>query len=136
MSMQLRIVHTTGFEYDGKAGASYNQARLTPVTTPEQIVVHSRLEVSPTPWSYEYRDYFGTHWHSVYGEINASHAFNDHLQAFAHVGYLHYAAIPYGESPRPPGHTDGRIGLGWNGGQCRRSACCWRGEGKNGNPCR
>ena len=58
--MQLRIVHTTGYEYDGKAVASYNQARMTPVTTPEQIVVHSRLEVSPKPWTYEYRDYFGT----------------------------------------------------------------------------
>ena len=61
MSMQLRIVHTTGYEYDGKAVASYNQARMTPVTTPGQIVVHSRLEVSPKPWTYEYRDYFGTH---------------------------------------------------------------------------
>jgi transglutaminase-like putative cysteine protease len=58
--MQLRVVHTTTFAYDGKAVASYNQARLTPVTTPEQIVVHSRLEVSPKPWTYEYRDYFGT----------------------------------------------------------------------------
>jgi transglutaminase-like putative cysteine protease len=60
MSMQLRIVHRTEFEYDGKAVASYNQARLTPVTTPEQIVVHSRLEISPKPWTFEYRDYFGT----------------------------------------------------------------------------
>jgi transglutaminase-like putative cysteine protease len=58
--MQLRVVHTTGFEYDGKAVASYNQARLTPLTTPGQIVVHSRLEVTPKPWTYEYRDYFGT----------------------------------------------------------------------------
>ena len=61
MSMQLRVVHTTTFEYDGKAVASYNQARLTPVTTPEQIVVHSRIEISPKPWTFEYRDYFGTH---------------------------------------------------------------------------
>jgi len=59
--MQLRVVHTTGFEYDGKAVASYNQARLTPVTGPGQIVVHARLEVTPKPWTYEYRDYFGTH---------------------------------------------------------------------------
>src|SRR5690349_3679086 len=61
MSMELRIVHTTGYAYDGKAVASYNQARMTPVTTPEQIVVHSRLEVAPKPWTFEYRDYFGTH---------------------------------------------------------------------------
>jgi len=59
--MQLRVTHTTEYEYDGKALASYNQARLTPVTTPEQIVVHTRLEVEPLPWTYEYRDYFGTH---------------------------------------------------------------------------
>jgi len=60
MSMQLRIAHTTRYSYDGKAVASYNQARLTPLTTPAQIVVHSRLEVTPAPWTYEYRDYFGT----------------------------------------------------------------------------
>ena len=60
MSMQLRIVHRTTFEYDGRAVASYNQARLTPLTTPGQIVSHSRVEVSPAPWSYDYRDYFGT----------------------------------------------------------------------------
>ncbi|WP_134767598.1 transglutaminase family protein [Nocardioides sp. 1609] len=59
MSMQLRITHATTFEYDGRSVASYNQARLTPVTTPGQIVVHHRLEISPKPWTYEYRDYFG-----------------------------------------------------------------------------
>ena len=59
--MQIRIVHTTSFEYDGKAVASYNQARLTPVTNPDQIVAHSRLEITPKPWIFEHRDYFGTH---------------------------------------------------------------------------
>ncbi|WP_036508661.1 transglutaminase family protein [Nocardioides sp. URHA0020] len=58
--MQLRIVHRTTFEYDGRAVASYNQARLTPLTTPGQIVSHSRVEVSPPPWTFDYRDYFGT----------------------------------------------------------------------------
>lgn len=59
MSMQLRIVHTSKYAYDGRAAASYNQARMTPVTTPEQIVVHNRLEVTPKPWTYTYTDYFG-----------------------------------------------------------------------------
>lgn len=58
--MQLRITHTTTFAFDGRATAAYNQARLTPLTTPEQIVVHNRLEISPKPWTYEYRDYFGS----------------------------------------------------------------------------
>ena len=61
MSMQMRVVHTTEFEYDGLAAASYNQARMTPVTAPGQIVVHTRLAVHPKPWTSEYRDYFGSH---------------------------------------------------------------------------
>jgi transglutaminase-like putative cysteine protease len=60
MSMQLKIAHTTGFEYDGKANTSFNEARLTPLTLPGQIVIHSRVEVSPTPWAYSYRDYWGS----------------------------------------------------------------------------
>jgi transglutaminase-like putative cysteine protease len=60
MNMQLRIAHTTGFEYDGKANTSFNEARLTPLTLPGQIVVHSRVEVSPTPWAYTYKDYWGS----------------------------------------------------------------------------
>lgn len=71
--MQLRIVHTTGFEYDGKATASYNQARMAPQTSPEQIVVHTRLEVTPSPWSYEYRDYFGN-------EVTAFEVLDPHEQ--------------------------------------------------------
>lgn len=59
MSMQLRVVHRTGFTYEGGVAASYNEARMTPVTTPEQVVLHSRIEVTPTPWAYEYRDYWG-----------------------------------------------------------------------------
>ncbi len=57
--MHLRIVHSTTFEYDGLAAASYNQARLTPATMGDQIVAHSRIDVTPTPWSLTWRDYFG-----------------------------------------------------------------------------
>ena len=57
--MQLKIVHTTGFTYEGGAAASYNEARLTPQTGPGQIVVHSRLDVHPAPWTWSYRDYWG-----------------------------------------------------------------------------
>lgn len=60
MSMQLKIVHTTGFSYEGGATASYNEARLTPQTVSGQIVVHTRLDVHPTPWTWSYRDYWGS----------------------------------------------------------------------------
>ncbi len=59
-TMQLRIRHTTGYHYESGAVASFNEARMTPMTTSEQYVLRSRLEISPTPWSYEYRDYWGT----------------------------------------------------------------------------
>ena len=42
MSMQLRVVHTTGFAYDGKAVASYNQARLTPQSAHEAMTTGRR----------------------------------------------------------------------------------------------
>lgn len=60
MTMQFRVVHTTRIAYDGGVAASYNEARMTPITTAEQVVVHTRLDVAPTPWSHSYRDYWGT----------------------------------------------------------------------------
>ncbi len=60
MTYQLRIKHTTGYHYEKGAMASFNEARMTPMTTSEQYVLRSRIEITPTPWSYEYRDYWGT----------------------------------------------------------------------------
>ena len=60
MTMQFRVVHTTRIAYDGGVAASYNEARMTPLTSAQQVVVHTRLDVSPTPWSQSYRDYWGT----------------------------------------------------------------------------
>ncbi|WGL50716.1 transglutaminase family protein [Nocardioides sp. BP30] len=58
--MDLRIVHVTGFEYDGLVRASYNEARMTPQTDSTQTVGHSRVDVTPQPWAHSYRDYWGT----------------------------------------------------------------------------
>ena len=60
MTMQFRVVHTTRIAYDGGVAASFNEARMTPLTSGEQVVVHTRLDVQPTPWSQTYRDYWGT----------------------------------------------------------------------------
>lgn len=59
-AMQLRIKHTTGYQYEKGASASFNEARMTPMATAEQFVLRSKLDITPTPWSYEYRDYWGT----------------------------------------------------------------------------
>lgn len=58
--VQLRIRHVTGYTYSEDAAASYNEARMTPLTTSEQYVLRSSIQVSPTAWSQEYRDYWGT----------------------------------------------------------------------------
>jgi transglutaminase-like putative cysteine protease len=60
MRTELKVTHTTGFTYEGGAQASYNEARMTPVTMPGQLVLSTRLEVRPTPWVNRYRDYWGT----------------------------------------------------------------------------
>ncbi|HUQ00413.1 MAG TPA: transglutaminase family protein [Aeromicrobium sp.] len=58
--MQLRVRHTTGYRYAEGAIASFNEARMTPLSSDRQIVLRSRIDVTPTPWSTEYRDYWGT----------------------------------------------------------------------------
>jgi transglutaminase-like putative cysteine protease len=54
------LVHTTGYHYDGTVVASFNEARMTPLTTPDQAVLDARVEVDPMTWSYTYWDYWGT----------------------------------------------------------------------------
>ena len=58
--LQLRIRHTTGYAYSEGATASYNEARMTPLTTSDQTLLRSRLEISPSPWTFEFRDYWGS----------------------------------------------------------------------------
>ena len=60
MGRQLRVVHRTGFAYAQGATASHNEARMTPRSTREQLVVATRLEISPTAWTLNFRDYWGT----------------------------------------------------------------------------
>lgn len=56
---RLHIVHRTGFEYDGLARASHNEARLTPATLPTQSVLTAELRLRPTAGRSVYRDYWG-----------------------------------------------------------------------------
>jgi transglutaminase-like putative cysteine protease len=62
MSWRLRVNHVTGFTYAGTAYASYNEARLTPMTMPHQITLFSNVEVSPgsAVQTWRYFDYWST----------------------------------------------------------------------------
>lgn len=57
---RLHVVHTTAFRYTGPVTASYNEARMTPLTLPGQTVLDTRLDLQPHTWAHTYRDYWGT----------------------------------------------------------------------------
>ena len=57
---RLRITHTTGFNYDGEVSASYNEARMLPLDTRKQLLLHSTLDIAPVTSRDAYVDYWGT----------------------------------------------------------------------------
>lgn len=60
MNATLRVVHSTGYRYEGGATSSFNEARMTPLSDEDQIVLFSRLEVTPAAWTHSFIDYWGT----------------------------------------------------------------------------
>jgi transglutaminase-like putative cysteine protease len=96
MTMQFRVVHTTRISYDGGVAASYNLARMTPLTSPQQVVVHTRLDVAPTPWSTSYRDYWGT-------EVTAFEVLDQHSELVVTAS----STVQVSRPPQEPG------GLTW-----------------------
>ncbi|MGV8894871.1 MAG: transglutaminase family protein [Rhodoglobus sp.] len=57
---RLRIKHITGFHYGGDVTASYNEARMLPVSSDGQLVLYSNLEILPMSSSHGYVDYWGS----------------------------------------------------------------------------
>jgi len=57
---RLSVVHTTEFAYGGPVRASYNEARMTPLSGRGQTVLSSSLAIDPLTWRYDYRDYWGS----------------------------------------------------------------------------
>lgn len=57
---RLKIVHRTGFTYEIPATASYNEARMHPVSSNRQIVLSSNLSIQPAAVQHSYVDYWGT----------------------------------------------------------------------------
>lgn len=57
---RLRITHTTGFHYGAEVTASYNEARMLPVSADGQLVLYSNLEILPISSHHSYVDYWGT----------------------------------------------------------------------------
>lgn len=60
MSWRLGIRHTTTYTYDAEVTASYNEARLVPVTNPAQVAMDARVVTDPPTRQQTYWDYWGT----------------------------------------------------------------------------
>lgn len=60
MTWKVGIRHRSGYVYDGEVWASYNEARVTPLSTDRQVVIEAQVEVSPPAGTYRYWDYWGT----------------------------------------------------------------------------
>jgi transglutaminase-like putative cysteine protease len=60
VSWRLRVQHATGYRYDTEVVSSYNEARLTPQTSPGQLTLESRVRTVPDAKQYRYWDYWGT----------------------------------------------------------------------------
>ena len=60
VSWRLLITHRTHVSYQGSARASYNEARMTPVTLAGQTVLESSLWTDAQVPVWGYRDYWGT----------------------------------------------------------------------------
>lgn len=57
---RIRITHTTGYRYEAPAMASYNEARMLPVSSDGQFVIYSNLDIHPYTSMNQYDDYWGT----------------------------------------------------------------------------
>ena len=53
-------MHTSTFRYANAVVASYNEARMTPLSQQGQTVLETRIDVQPHTGWHEYRDYWGT----------------------------------------------------------------------------
>ena len=60
MGWLLEIVHETRVHYQGAARASYNEARMTPLTLPSQTALQTRVSVGNGRPVWAYHDYWGT----------------------------------------------------------------------------
>ena len=60
MGWRLQVVHTTRVSYSAPVRASFNEARMTPLTIPAQVTLESRVTAGQGVTVWTYCDYWGT----------------------------------------------------------------------------
>jgi len=56
----MQIRHSSGYHYAGEVSSSYNEARVTPLSTHRQTAIETSVTVTPPVTTYRYWDYWGT----------------------------------------------------------------------------
>lgn len=102
MSWRILVKHTTGYRYAQPVRASYNEARMTPITGGGQQTLESRLEVTPSARALRYVDYWGTH----------VHAFDVHVPHSELV--VTATSVVETAQPRPAGSHAAGTRAGWD----------------------
>ena len=60
MTWRIEITHRSGYRYKAEVTASYNEARITPLSTHRQVVLDAAVTVTPRASVHRYWDYWGT----------------------------------------------------------------------------
>lgn len=71
MSPRIRVEHRSRYSYTTPVDSSFNELRITPLTTTRQVVLDSRVEVTPGADLYPYVDYWGSVVHAF--ELHEPH---------------------------------------------------------------
>jgi transglutaminase-like putative cysteine protease len=73
MSWRIRVEHSTEYQYAGEVRSSYNEARITPLTTVDQLVLEASVRVSPSAKVYRYLDYWSSVVHAFDLDLPHTH---------------------------------------------------------------
>lgn len=60
LGWKISVKHTSEYVYADNVTASYNEARMTPLSSPTQTVIESELKIVPKTPVFKYYDYWGT----------------------------------------------------------------------------
>ena len=56
MTNTLKIEHITGFDYSDSVTDSFNEIRMSPLYTPQQLIRVRSVTITPRPWSNSFID--------------------------------------------------------------------------------
>jgi transglutaminase-like putative cysteine protease len=100
MGWRLRVVHTTRVSYSSPVRASFNEARMTPLTLPTQVTLESRVSAGTGVPVWTYCDYWGT-FVSAFDITEPHEALTIRAQATVEtgqsLGYARPAPLPWAD---------------------------------------